>query len=69
VVASETPALHLLRALDDATDGKRQEYRMLEGLDGMTAQAIVFTDARGWVVVQAGHSNCPTDAGRHLAER
>jgi hypothetical protein len=24
--------------------------------------------ARGWVIVEAGHSICPTDAGRRLVE-
>jgi hypothetical protein len=41
---------------------------MLEKLDGMTAEAIVFAVARGGVVVQGGHSICLTDAGRRLVE-
>jgi len=41
---------------------------MLEELDAATTDAIVFAVARGWVVVQAGHSICLTDAGRRLVE-
>ncbi len=37
---------------------------MLEELDGATTDAIEFAVERGWVVVQAGHSICLTDAGR-----
>jgi hypothetical protein len=37
---------------------------MLEELDGVTTDAIEFAVERGWVVVQAGHSICLTDAGR-----
>ena len=65
---SETLALYLLHALYHATGGKPQEWRMLEELDGMTAEAIVFAVARGWVVVQGGHSIFLTDVGRRLVE-
>jgi hypothetical protein len=65
---TETLALHLVRALYDATDGKPQEWRSLEELDAVTTDAIVFAVARGWVVVQGGHSICLTDAGRRLVE-
>jgi hypothetical protein len=41
---------------------------MLEELDAATTDAIVYAITRGWVVVQAGHSICLTDAGRHLVE-
>jgi photosystem II stability/assembly factor-like uncharacterized protein len=64
----EMLALHLVRALYEATDGKPQEWRNLEELDVATTDAIEFAVARGWVVVQAGHSICLTDAGRRLVE-
>ena len=63
---TETGALRLVRALYDSPDGLPQQWRMLEELDGMTAEAIVFAVARGWVVIEAGHSICLTDAGRRL---
>jgi hypothetical protein len=56
------------RALCDATDGLPQQWRMLEELDGATADAIVFAVARGWMIVEAGHSIRLTDAGRRLME-
>ena len=34
---------------------------MLEELDGMTAEAIVFAVARGWVVVQGGDQDISDD--------
>jgi hypothetical protein len=50
-------------------DGLPQEWRiLLEELDAATTDAIVFAVARGWVVVQAGHSICLTDVGRRLVE-
>jgi len=65
---TETLALHLVRALYEATDGRPQEWRNLEELDVATTDAIEFGVARGWVVVQTGHSICLTDAGRRLVE-
>lgn len=41
---------------------------MLEGLDGATTDAIVFAVARGWMVVEAGHSFHLADAGRRSME-
>ena len=63
---TESLALQLVRALYDSTDGLPQQWRMLEELPGMTAEAIVFAVARGWVIVEAGHSICLTVAGRRL---
>ena len=65
---TETLALHLVRALYETTDGRPQKWRNLEELDVATTDAIEFAVARGWVVVQAGHSICLTDAGRRLVE-
>jgi hypothetical protein len=66
---TETQAFRLVCALYDIADGKPQEWRMLEELDGMTAEGIVFAAARGWVDVQAGQSISLTIAGRHLLDR
>jgi hypothetical protein len=65
----ESLALYLVCALYDITDGKPREWRMLEELDGMAAEAIVFAVAQGWVIGEAGHSICLTDAGRRLLDR
>lgn len=69
-VASETEtlALHLVRALYDATDGLPHEWLLLEELDAATTDAIVYAITWGWEVVKAGHSICLTDAGRRLME-
>ncbi len=66
---TEALALHLVCALYDVRDGKPQEWRMLEKLDGMTAEAIVFAVEQGWVTAEAGHSICLTDTGRRLLDR
>jgi hypothetical protein len=65
---TESLALQLVRALYDSTDGLPQQWRMLEELPRMSAEAIVFAVAMGWVIVEAGHSICLTDAGRPLVE-
>jgi hypothetical protein len=54
-MAAETLALHLVRAQCDAA-GRPQEWRMLAELDAATTDAIELAIARGWTVVQAGHS-------------
>jgi hypothetical protein len=53
-------AMTTLQTLYDATDGRPQEWRMLEELDGATTDAIEFAVARGRIIVEAGHSICLT---------
>ena len=65
---TETLALHLVTALYDASDGRSEQWRLLAEMDGMTAEAVVFAVARGWVIVEAGRSICLTNAGRRLVE-
>jgi hypothetical protein len=65
---TETLALHLVRALYEATGGQPQVWRSLEELDVTTTDAIVFAVARGWVIVEEGYSIWLTDAGRRLVE-
>ena len=43
---TETLALHLVRALYHATDGRPNQWCMLEELDGATTDAIIFAVAR-----------------------
>ena len=64
---TETLALHLVHALYNTTSGPHQ-WRMLADRDGETADAIEFAVARGWMIVEGGHSVCLTDAGRRLVE-
>ena len=39
----------MVRALSDAPDGRPMQWRMIEHLDGATADAVEFAAARGWV--------------------
>ena len=68
-MASETEsiAVQLVRALNDAPDGRPMQWRVIEGLDGVTADAVEFAAARGWVQVKGAHIAL-TDAGRLLAK-
>jgi hypothetical protein len=65
---TETLALHLVSALYDAPGGSPQQWQILAEMDGMTAEAIVYAVARGWLLVEAGRSLCLTDAGRRQVE-
>ena len=69
-MASETESLavQLVRTLYDATGGHPMQRRMIEQLDGATADAVEFAAARGWVQVELGHSIALTEAGRQLAK-
>ena len=67
-IETETLALHLVRVLYESSYGLPQQWRMLEKLDAVTAEAIQFAVARGWVIVQAGRLVCLTDDGRRLGE-
>jgi hypothetical protein len=65
---TESLALQLVRGLYDATDGLPQQWRVLEELEAPTMDAIMYAMTRGWVIIEAGHSICLTDAGRRLME-
>jgi hypothetical protein len=64
---TETLALHLVSALNDAPDGRPMQWRMIEHLDGVTADVVEFAAARGWVQVEGSHIAL-TEAGRQLAK-
>ena len=57
---TETLALHLVRALYEATGGRPQVWRSLEELDVATSDAIEFAVARGWVLSLDGGFREPT---------
>ena len=69
-MASETESLavQLVRTLSDAPDGRPMQWRVIEHLDGATADAVEFAAARGWVQIEGGHSIALTEAGRLLAK-
>ncbi len=64
---TESVAVQLVRALNDAPDGRPMQWRAIERLDGATADAVEFAAAHGWVQVEGGHIAL-TDAGRLLAK-
>ena len=64
---TEPLAVQLVRALYDATNGSLMHWRMIERLDGVTADAVEFAAARGWVQVEGSHIAL-TEAGRQLAK-
>ena len=67
-------AMNLCRALAAATAGAPMQWRSLETMarraglrgdqvDSVTARAV----AKGWLLLEGGHSICLTDAGRAAA--
>ena len=64
---TESLAVQLVRALSDAPDGRPMQWRMIEHLDGATADVVEFAAARGWVQVEGGHIAL-TEAGRLLSK-
>ena len=64
---TESLAVQLVRALSDAPDGRPMQWRMIEHLDGATADVVEFAAARGWVQVEGSHIAL-TEAGRQLAK-
>jgi pyruvate/2-oxoglutarate dehydrogenase complex dihydrolipoamide acyltransferase (E2) component len=47
-------------------DERPMQWRMIEHLDGVTADVVEFAAARGWVQVEGGHVAL-TEAARQLA--
>jgi membrane-bound ClpP family serine protease len=64
---TETVALHLIRALDDAPDGRPMQWRKIEDVNGATADVVEFAAEHGWVQVEGGYIAL-TEAGRILAK-
>jgi hypothetical protein len=64
---TESIAARLVRALNDASDGRPMQWREIEQLDGATADAVEFAAARHWVPVE-GSDIALTEAGRLLAK-
>ena len=64
---TESVAVQLVRALNDALDGRPMQWRKIEHLDGATGDAVEFAAARGWVQVEGGHIAL-TEVGQLLAK-
>ena len=63
---TESLAVQLVRALSDAPDGRPMQWRMIEHLDGATADVVEFAAARGWVQVEGSYIAL-TEAGQLVA--
>ena len=63
---TESFAVQLVRALNDAPDGRPMQWRMIEHLDGATADVVEFAAARGWVQVEGSYIAL-TETGRLVA--
>ena len=66
----EALALHIMRALYDATAGRPMQWRSLAGISDVaeTQEAVQLAVDRGWLLVEGGHSVCLTDEGRRACE-
>jgi hypothetical protein len=65
----ETLALHLVRAVYNATNGQQMQWRSLEGLDlPESADAVRYAVTGGWILVQGEHSVCLTGVGRRIVD-
>jgi hypothetical protein len=66
---TETLAIHLIRGLYDAAEGRPTQWRSLDDLDvPQSVEAVRYATARGWILVESGNSVCLTDAGWRLTE-
>ena len=66
---TETLAIHLIRGLYDAAEGRPTQWRSLDDLDvPQSVEAVRYATARGWILVENGNNVCLTDAGWRLTE-
>ena len=66
---TETLALHLVRALYEATGGQPQRWESLGnlGADQADAAGIAYAVERGWLLISGGlHSLSLTEVGRQV---
>ena len=67
---TESLALHIMRALHDATDGRPMQWRALAGISDSseTREAVQHAVDHGWLLIEGGHSVCLSDEGRRRCE-
>jgi hypothetical protein len=63
---TETLARHILQTIYIDTDGQPGQWRMLSGIEGVTASVVMYAVNRGWVELRGNHSICVTEVGRRL---
>ncbi len=59
-------AQYVVRAVYEATDGQPGKWRMLSGIRGATADAVLCAVEQGWLELEGNHSVCLTEGGRRL---
>jgi hypothetical protein len=59
-------ALQIVRSVYFATDGQPMRWRMLSGIRGATAEAVIYAVQQGWLKLEGNHSVCLTEEGRRL---
>jgi len=66
---TETLALHLIRGLYDAAEGRPNQWHSLDDLDvPQAAESIRYATSRGWILTESGNNVRLTDAGWRLTE-
>jgi hypothetical protein len=66
---TETLAIHLIRGLYDAAEGRPNQWHSLDDLDvPQAAESVRHATSRGWILVESGNNVCLTDAGWRLTE-
>ena len=59
-------ARHITRAVYESADGQPGQWRMLSGIPGATATAVLYAEEQGWIQLEGAHSACLTEEGRRL---
>jgi hypothetical protein len=66
---TETLALHLIRGLYDAAEGRPNQWHFLDKLNvPQGAEPVLHATSRGWILVESGNNVRLTDAGWRLTE-
>jgi len=66
---TQSLAIHLIRGLYDAAEGRPMQWRSLDDFDVLqTVEAVRYATTRGWIQVESGNRVCLTDAGWRLTE-
>ena len=53
--ATQELARHVVRSVYAATDGQTMKWRMLAGIPGATAGAVLYAVEQGWVKLEGAH--------------
>ena len=66
---TEALAIHLIRGLYDAAEGRQNQWHSLGNLDApQAAEPVRYATSRGWIVMKSGNNVRLTDAGWRLTE-